>query len=85
MADLTERELHFLWSQGVDESEVLDCTDMSSRRYKGAMENEGYLFCIAPSDCYRSQGCAVGAVTAFSATQPGSRSSDATTQRPTFT
>jgi hypothetical protein len=54
MADLNDRELNFLWSQGIDESEVLDCADMSSRRYKGAMEREGYLFCIAPRECYAS-------------------------------
>jgi hypothetical protein len=54
MADLSDRELHFLWSQRIDESEVLDCADISPRRYKGAMESEGYLFCIAPRECYGS-------------------------------
>ncbi|MEH2515162.1 ferredoxin-like protein FixX [Bradyrhizobium sp. AZCC 1610] len=52
MAELTEYELRFLSSQRIDESEVMDCADMSPRRYKWAMEEEGYLFCIAPRSCY---------------------------------
>lgn len=52
MAELTDDELHFLWTQSIDESSVMDCADMSSRRYKSAMELEGYLFCISPSLCY---------------------------------
>jgi len=51
MSELTEHELRFLWTQRIDESEVMDCGEMSSRRYKGAMELEGYLFCISPSFC----------------------------------
>jgi hypothetical protein len=52
MADLTDDELRFLYTQRIDESAVMDCAHMSSRRYKGAMEEEGYLWCISPSYCY---------------------------------
>jgi hypothetical protein len=52
MAELTEHELHFLYTQRIDESAVMDCSWMRPRRYKSAMEEEGYLWCIAPTDCY---------------------------------
>jgi hypothetical protein len=52
MADLTEAELRFLYTQRIDESAVMDCSWMRPHRYKGAMEREGYLFCIAPKSCY---------------------------------
>jgi hypothetical protein len=53
MAELSEYELRFLWAQRIDESEVMDCADFSPRRYKWAMEEEGYLFCIAPRPLQR--------------------------------
>lgn len=52
MAELMENELRFLWTQRIDESEVMDCADMRPHGYKWAMEKEGYLFCIAPRSCY---------------------------------
>ena len=52
MAELTEDELHFLYTQRIDESAVMDCSWMRPRRYKSAMEEEGYLWCISPTDCY---------------------------------
>ncbi len=54
MAELTEAELRFLYTQRIDDSAVMDCAHMSSRRYKWAMEEEGYLWCISPSPCYKS-------------------------------
>jgi hypothetical protein len=41
MAELTENELRFLWTQRVDESEVMDCADMRPHSYKWAMEEIG--------------------------------------------
>ena len=61
MAELTEDELHFLSTQRIDESAVMDCSWMRPRRYKRAMEEEGYLWCISPTDCYnghRLRSCA---------------------------
>ena len=52
MAELTEYELRFLYTQRIDESAVMDCSWMRPRRYKWAMEVEGYLWCIAPKPCY---------------------------------
>ena len=52
MAEQTEHELHFLYTQRIDESAVMDCSWMRPRRYKWAMEDEGYLWCISPTDCY---------------------------------
>lgn len=52
MAELTEYELNFLNTQYIDESTVMDCSWMRPRRYKWAMEEEGYLWCIAPTPCY---------------------------------
>lgn len=52
MAELTEHELHFLYTQRIDESAVMDCSSMQSHRYKRHMEQEGYLWCIAPKPCY---------------------------------
>jgi T5orf172 domain len=52
MADLTDEELRFLYTQRIDESAVMDCADMRRRRYKWAMEEEGYLWCISPTYCY---------------------------------
>jgi len=52
MAELTEHELHFLYTQRIDESGAMDCSWMGPRRYKWAMEEEGYLWCISPTDCY---------------------------------
>ncbi|MHC2275355.1 hypothetical protein ACVME8_001966 [Bradyrhizobium diazoefficiens] len=52
MAELTENELHFLLGQRIDESAVMDCSWMRSHGYKWHMEQEGYLWCIAPKPCY---------------------------------
>ena len=52
MAELTEHELHFLYTQRIDESAVMDCSSMQSHGYKWHMEQEGYLWCIAPKPCY---------------------------------
>lgn len=52
MTDLTDDELRFLYSQRIDESAVMDCSYMRRRRYKRAMEEEGYLWCISPTYCY---------------------------------
>jgi len=41
MADLTDDELRFLYTQRIDESAVMDCSWMRPRRYKWAMEEEG--------------------------------------------
>ena len=46
MAELTEHELRFPYTQRIDESAVMDCSWMRLRRYKSAMEEEGYLWCI---------------------------------------
>jgi T5orf172 domain len=52
MAELTEHELHFLYTQRIDESAVIDCSWMRSHGYKWHMEQQGYLWCIAPKSCY---------------------------------
>ncbi|WP_038932204.1 GIY-YIG nuclease family protein [Bradyrhizobium japonicum] len=52
MAELTEQELHFLYTQRIDESAIMDCSWMRSHGYKWHMEREGYLWCIAPKSCY---------------------------------
>ncbi len=52
MADLTDEELRFLYTQRIDESAVMDCSWMRPRRYKWAMEEGGYLWCISPTYCY---------------------------------
>jgi hypothetical protein len=52
MVELTERELNFLYRQRIDESAVMDCSWMRSHGYKGQMEEQGYLWCIAPKPCY---------------------------------
>jgi hypothetical protein len=52
MAELTQHELRFLNTQRIDESAVMDCSWMRPRRYKREMEEEGYLWCISPTDCY---------------------------------
>jgi T5orf172 domain len=52
MADLTDDELRFLYTQRIDESAVMDCSLMRPHRYKWAMEEEGYLWCISPTYCY---------------------------------
>ncbi|MCK1485915.1 GIY-YIG nuclease family protein [Bradyrhizobium sp. 193] len=52
MAELTDNEVRFLYSQRIDDSAVMDCSWMRSRRYKAAMEQEGYLWCISPTACY---------------------------------
>jgi hypothetical protein len=36
MADLTDDELRFLYTQRIDESAVMDCSWMRPRRYKWA-------------------------------------------------
>jgi hypothetical protein len=52
MAELTEHELRFVYAQHIDESAVMDCSRMRSHGYKWHMEQEGYLWCIAPKSCY---------------------------------
>lgn len=42
MADLTERELRFLYTQRIDESAVMDCSWMRSHGYKWHMNQEGF-------------------------------------------
>jgi hypothetical protein len=53
MSGFTEEIRRFLASQGIDESEVLDASRMSSRRYKGAMEREDKLFAMVSNPCYQ--------------------------------
>jgi len=52
MADLTDDELRFLYTQRIDESAVMDCSSMRPLHYKWAMEEEGYLWCISATYCY---------------------------------
>jgi hypothetical protein len=52
MAELTEHESRFVYAQHIDESAVMDCSRMRSHGYKWHMEQEGYLWCIAPKSCY---------------------------------
>ena len=85
MAELTEHELYFLYSQRIDESAVMDCSWMRSHGYKQQMEREGYLWCIAPNPATPATGSAAARVIAYSATRRVSLSSNAITTRHTST
>jgi hypothetical protein len=52
MLALTEGQKYFLASQRIQESEVLNASRMSPRRYKNAMEHEGKLFALVSQSCY---------------------------------